>query len=222
MSRRFSFLPSFYEALKDLPDETRLEAYDAIIGYGVTGVTPEQLSPIANSLLLLTAPVIDKSAKWLAAQEENGKKGGRPPKGSGAGKPEETQTKPNENPIETHPPPNDNPGKTDLLRNRDKGEWNKEEGKGSGDNPAGSSPFRPPSLEEVISYCAERKNQIVPQRWFDYYRANGWQVGKNPMQDWKASVRSWETNTISKRVQKTVPGGAVATDRDDHLLDGIL
>ena len=128
MSRRFSFLPSFYEALKDLPDETRLEAYDAIVSYGVTGACPEGLSPIANSLLLLTAPVIDKSAKWLAAQEDNGKKGGRPPKNSSGKKPEETQGKPNQNPMETQLNPEKNPSETDLLRNKENGEriWERE------------------------------------------------------------------------------------------------
>jgi hypothetical protein len=26
----------------------------------------------------------------------------------------------------------------------------------------------------------------------DYYTSNGWMVGKNPMKDWKAAVRTWE------------------------------
>ena len=26
----------------------------------------------------------------------------------------------------------------------------------------------------------------------DYYEANGWKVGRNPMKDWKAAVRTWE------------------------------
>lgn len=30
--------------------------------------------------------------------------------------------------------------------------------------------------------------------WFDHYEANGWKVGKNPMKDWKASVRTWIKN----------------------------
>ena len=25
----------------------------------------------------------------------------------------------------------------------------------------------------------------------DFYDANGWKVGKNPMKDWKAAVRTW-------------------------------
>ena len=49
-----------------------------------------------------------------------------------------------------------------------------------------------PTLEEVKAYCAERGNKVDPERWYDYYKANGWKVGRAPMKDWKASVRNWE------------------------------
>lgn len=52
--------------------------------------------------------------------------------------------------------------------------------------------FIKPTLEEVQAYCKERNNNVDAQKWFDYYTANGWKVGKNPMKDWKASVRTWE------------------------------
>lgn len=52
--------------------------------------------------------------------------------------------------------------------------------------------FTPPTLEEVKAYCQERKNNVDAERWFDYYSANGWKVGRNGMKDWKATVRYWE------------------------------
>lgn len=52
--------------------------------------------------------------------------------------------------------------------------------------------FTPPTLEEVEKYCSERKNNINPSKFMSYYESNGWRVGKNPMKDWKATVRSWE------------------------------
>jgi hypothetical protein len=52
--------------------------------------------------------------------------------------------------------------------------------------------FAPPTLEEVRAYCQERMNTVDPERFVDYYTSNGWKVGKNPMKDWKAAVRSWE------------------------------
>lgn len=56
--------------------------------------------------------------------------------------------------------------------------------------------FTPPTLDEVKQYCSERKNAVDPQKWFNHYTANGWMVGKNKMKDWKAAVRTWESNSI--------------------------
>ena len=61
--------------------------------------------------------------------------------------------------------------------------------------------FAPPTLEEVTAYCKERGNGVDPQHFFDYYTANGWKVGKNPMKDWKAAVRSWENNGFGGKKQ---------------------
>ena len=66
---------------------------------------------------------------------------------------------------------------------------------GESDAPAAPrTRFQKPSLEEVQAYCQERGNGVDAQRWFDYYESNGWRVGKNPMKDWKATVRTWERN----------------------------
>lgn len=67
------------------------------------------------------------------------------------------------------------------------------EDKNSSDKPKRTR-FIPPTLDEVKAYCAERKNNIDPQHFIDYYESNGWKVGKNPMKDWKAAVRTWERN----------------------------
>lgn len=65
--------------------------------------------------------------------------------------------------------------------------------------------FTPPTLEEVAAYCRERGNAVDPQNWLDHYTANGWKVGKNPMKDWRASVRTWEK-----------PNGTQTPQRDDR------
>lgn len=57
-----------------------------------------------------------------------------------------------------------------------------------------NSIFIKPSLEEVKQYCIERKNSINPEKWLAYYESNGWMVGKSKMKDWKAAVRTWESN----------------------------
>lgn len=57
--------------------------------------------------------------------------------------------------------------------------------------------FVPPTLEEVEAYCQERKNNISPQRFIDYYEARGWMLGNTPMESWKAAIRSWESGHTS-------------------------
>lgn len=61
-----------------------------------------------------------------------------------------------------------------------------------------------PTLEEVKEYCSERGNKVDPERWFDYYTSNGWKVGKNPMRDWKAAVRTWERGESKAKSRNTL------------------
>jgi len=63
--------------------------------------------------------------------------------------------------------------------------------------PRGGSPsrrFTKPTLEEVRAYCLERGNHVDPEQFVAHYEANGWKVGRNPMHDWRAAVRTWEKN----------------------------
>lgn len=59
------------------------------------------------------------------------------------------------------------------------------------DNPPNHNQFSPPTVEEVKAYSEEKGYNIDPNRFVDYYTSIGWKVGKNPMKDWKAAVRSW-------------------------------
>ena len=58
--------------------------------------------------------------------------------------------------------------------------------------------FKKPTTEEIQSYCTERKNNVDSMKFFNFYESNGWKVGKNAMKDWKASIRTWESNTVNK------------------------
>lgn len=64
-------------------------------------------------------------------------------------------------------------------------------GKSEADKPSTRQRFSPPSVEDVATYCHEKGYTIDPGRFVDYYVSVGWKVGKNPMRDWKAAVRTW-------------------------------
>ena len=77
---------------------------------------------------------------------------------------------------------NDNDNVSDSVKNNKEGKKNK------------------PTLEECKQYCLERNNGVDADKFFNYYESNGWRVGKNPMKDWKAAIRTWEKNIDTKQV----------------------
>lgn len=50
-----------------------------------------------------------------------------------------------------------------------------------------------PTLAEIRKYCEERKNNVDAVRFYDYYSMRKWQINGSSI-DWKAAVRSWESN----------------------------
>lgn len=59
--------------------------------------------------------------------------------------------------------------------------------------------FIKPTVEQVKAYCRERSNGVDAERFVDYYESNGWRVGKSPMKDWQAAVRTWERRDKDER-----------------------
>ena len=87
----------------------------------------------------------------------------------------------------------------------------------SNHNPRGG--MLPPTRQEVADYCRERRNGLSPERFCDYYTANGWVVGKTPMKDWRAAVRRWEkTNETRADTAEKTKRGIV----DERILQAFL
>ena len=73
--------------------------------------------------------------------------------------------------------------------------------------------FIPPSLEDVAEYCQKRGNGVSPQRFVDFYTAKGWRVGNQPMRDWRAAVRTWETREDCAALRPPDRGKTVGAQR---------
>ena len=68
------FYRSFRNALSKLPDKDRLEAYDALVNYGLDDLADAE--GVSAAILEAFKPLIDSNNR----KYENGKKGGRPKK----------------------------------------------------------------------------------------------------------------------------------------------
>ncbi len=79
---------------------------------------------------------------------------------------------------------------------------NKIESKNKSKSESKKKRFTPPSREDVQAYCVERGNQVDAEAFIDFYTSKGWMVGKNPMKDWKACVRTWEKRDSQQKADK--------------------
>lgn len=73
--------------------------------------------------------------------------------------------------------------------------------------------FIPPTIDEIRTYCTERKNTVDAERFFDFYSANGWKQGRGkPIVDWKAAVRTWERQSNAGQDESSPRQYDAATD----------
>ena len=171
----FRMLPSYYEAIRDLPDEDRLRLYDAILDRGF-GNEVEELPPVLAGFFLLIEPTLEKSTRYFEKQRANGSR----PKTKKPDEASESQTEAN--------------GKRESESDSE-GDSESEcecEGESALKPQAASKRFVPPSAEEIAAYCAERGNGVDASQFADYYAARGWRVGSGTMTVWRAAVRTWE------------------------------
>ena len=67
--------------------------------------------------------------------------------------------------------------------------------------PSPSRRFAAPSLQEVENYILEKKYNVDAEAFIAFYESNGWKVGRNPMKDWKAAVRTWQSRNKSDKTK---------------------
>ena len=193
---QFTFYASFFDAVSRIKKKAdRADAYDAICAYALREEDPDfsQMSDAAQIAFLLIKPNLDssrrkaKSGKDGGSKKANGKQNGSKQEANCKQEGDESEKekeKEKEGEIENECyPPTPFSGGTKAKR------------------------FIPPTVDEVTAYCQERGNGLDPEAFVDFYASKGWMVGKNPMKDWKAAVRTWErsegrgTSGAGNRVQ---------------------
>lgn len=183
------FYKSFRDAIKRLPVEEQLKAYDAIMDYAFEGIEVED--GIAAAILLMAKPQIDANNQ----RYENGRKGGRPKTElEPSNNQTETKPKPNHNQTETKPKPNVNVNDNDnandnvndnanaaheeaAARKQVLERWNKTSFKTVNKIPAGgtraerlTARIKEYGVDEVIRAVdiAEKSKYLHDQEWFNF------------------------------------------------------
>ena len=217
------FYRSFYEAIQMLAPNDQLEIFHAILELGLNGEEVELCnSNVAKAIFLLIKPqIIANNERYV-----NSQKGGRPLKKTDNKQEDDNNKKPivskncpKQKPMviendETKKPmvtkngqkqkPNENVNVNENDNDNDNGNDNVNEKGVTGGNAQARGThktsrhiFVKPTVSEIADYCRKRNNGVNAEKFFDFYESKGWLVGKTPMKDWKACVRTWEQRDIT-------------------------
>ena len=186
------FNSDWRECLREHPAEVRLEVYEAVIDYLVTG-TPPNLKPTSAMAFSFIKKDIDYMKATSARKSESAKKAiaKRVQTSALLSTPEVTLAEKEELPtekVEQKELPVEEKGKEKDI-----------------DKSISQKKFVKPTVEQVEAYCKERNNNISATSFINFYESKGWMIGSNHMKDWKAAVRTWENHrryTASSRTDK--------------------
>lgn len=189
-----NFYRTFYDLTTLLPEAERRKVNTALLDYFFEGIEPKGLSESGMKVFKGCEGRISKS-RTNAANVSN----------------RYSDSKPTNEPTEDAT--NDAAeGSTKPLPDRER---DREIDKEGAKEKRKAARFRAPSPAEVSEYAqqyAATKNldlraiDFDPEYFCDYYESNGWHVGKQPMKDWKATVRRWlRTSKPKNGMAKEVP-----------------
>lgn len=192
--KRMNFYRTFYDLTTLLPEAERRKVNTALLDYFFEGIEPKGLSESGMKVFKGCEGRISKS-RTNAANVAN----------------RYSDSKPTNEPTEDAT--NDAAeGSTKPLPDRER---DREVDKEGAKEKRKAARFRAPSPAEVSEYAqqyAATKNldlraiDFDPEYFCDYYESNGWHVGKQPMEDWKATVRRWlRTSKPKNGIAKEVP-----------------
>lgn len=180
------YVKAYYDWIEQtaaLSDAERGRLFIAILEYARSGLEPK-LDGRESILFPVFQSVVDRDNEKSTVLAENGAKGGKNNKAN----------------LSKSKPTNNIRHKTQDIRHNTQDTGHKTED----GILARAMRFTPPTVGEVAEYCVERGNGVDPDRFVDFYASKGWKVGKEPMKDWKAAVRTWERRDTSGDVFTSV------------------
>lgn len=215
-SKSFVFHEEWKEALNCLPPQVRLEVYDAIIEYGLSGTLVE-LKAIAGVSFNIIKNGIDNDRHRAESIRKKRSEAGKKHKGNqhtlkigtnGTSVPTEWNKCPKEPlnsdvsedlKIGTSVPtaekhqlkeaplfPPDEENNPITLK-----EVNPPISPQEKPHVIRARIFVKPSINDINEYIRKMGYAFTAEAFFDFYESKGWMIGKNKMKDWKAACRTW-------------------------------
>ena len=196
----FIFYRSFFSATKHLNQVEKAQLFEAICSYALDGNLID-LQGMSQGMFELIKPQLDANRKRF----ENGcvkkQKGSKK-----EAKNKQKRSKEEANVNVNHNVNVNEECKSELINENSNLMENhniENNFKGVEIEAVKNKKFTKPTIQEIKNYCLERKNNVDANKFFNYYEANGWKVGKNPMKDWQACVRTWEGNNYGNNQGET-------------------
>ena len=62
--------------------------------------------------------------------------------------------------------------------------------------------FIKPTIEEINQYCIEKCYNIDAEKFYNFYEAKGWMIGKNKMKNWKSALTVWNRSNVNNNEVK--------------------
>lgn len=158
--------------LELLTDEQRGQLFLAILDYSEFGVLPKFSGSLQMAFAFIKTSVDRDAEAWETKREKRrnaGSMGGKQRVANQANATFAKQIKQNQaNQAVPAPVPVPVP----VPNRADK--------ESRADTPPRAPRFSPPTVEEVTAYCLERRNDVDPARFVDFYTSKGWKIGKQP------------------------------------------
>lgn len=176
----------YFELFNEISEFTDAECgqfFRDMLNYGITGETPDYQDRAMRTLWKSVQRRIDADGKRYEEKSQKRAEAGRLGGLAKANNAKQSLAKAS-NAKQIYPTTTTTPTTTPSSTNS----------MGT-DKPHTPARFVKPTVEEVREYCNGRKNGIDPQRFIDYYEVNGWMQSRGkPIKDWRAAVRTWESN----------------------------
>ena len=169
----------FLDVVEPLDDEECGRLFKAMLGYSLDGREP-QLTGNERFLWVVARQHMDREAEVYEKKVKHLKRGNVPVTEKKGSVSEQDKDK-------------------EKDKEKDKDKDKDKDSLSLGGAGAPEEREKRPTLSEVMEFSQREGIQTDVEYFFNYYEANGWHMGKQPIRDWRAALKAWALKTPTLR-----------------------